>query len=252
MKGDSLVFRKLFLAALVTLFAACARTEAPVRPSCPAGKVCLHRGNTSEPVSLDPHRTSGTWENRIISDMIQGLFDLDPDGRPVPAMAESWTTSPDGLTWTFRLRDTVWSDGVPVTAEDFVYAYRRILKPETASQYSFLLYALVNGQAINEGRAAPETLGARALDARTLQLTLNNPAPYLPELTTHYSFYPLPRHVVEAKGAAWIRPGNYVSNGPYILADWRQGDRVRTVRNPRFWDNANVCYDEVYFYPTVD
>lgn len=247
------MLRNLFLACLVLLVAACQRPEAAaVRPPCPDGKLCLHRGNVSEPVSLDPHRTSGTWENRIISDMLQGLTDYDASGVPQPAMARSWTISDDGLVWTFHLRDAQWSDGVPVTAHDFVYAMRRIMTPEIASQYAALLYIIKNGQAVNEGDLPPEQLGVRAVNDRTLEITLNNPAPFLPELATHYTMYPIPRHVVEAKGDAWVQPGNYVANGPYVLAAWRLGDHVRSVKNPRFWDAQNVCYDEVFYYPTTD
>lgn len=251
------MLRNLFLVVplLLALAAAgCSReqTAQAGRAACPAGQSCLHRGNVAEPVSLDPHRTSGTWENRIISDMLMGLTDYDASGRLVPGMALRWETSEDGLTWRFHLRQANWSDGQPVTAEDFVYAYRRILTPEIASQYASLLYIIQGAQAVNDGTAAPETLGVRALGPRVLEITLNDPAPYLPELATHYTMYPVPRHAVERHGGDWIQPGNYVGNGPYVLADWRLGDHVRLVRNERFWDNANVCFDQVYYYPTVD
>ncbi|MDO1559678.1 peptide ABC transporter substrate-binding protein [Brevundimonas sp. 2R-24] len=248
------MLRNLLLTlSVLMVISGCAREDgAPARPACPQGQLCLHRGNGAEPVSLDPHRSSGTWENRIISDMIQGMFDYSAAGETIPGMAESWTTSADGLTWTFRLRDAQWSDGQSVTAEDFVYAFQRILKPEIASQYSYLLYLIQNGREVNEGTAPPESLGARALDARTLELRLINPAPYLPELMTHYTFYPVPSHKVRELGDAWVQPGNYVGNGAYTLAEWRLGDHVRLVKNPRFWDAENVCFDQVYFYPTND
>src|SRR5690606_29516651 len=133
-----------------------------------------------------------------------------PEGEPVPGMAERWETSADGLVWTFYLRDAQWSDGEPVTADDFVFSYRRMLDPKTAAIYAYMLYLLKNGQAVNEGKAAPESLGARALDAHTLQLTLEHPAPYLPQLAKHVSFFPVPRHVVEKYGDTWVRQGRYV------------------------------------------
>ncbi|HYF22368.1 MAG TPA: peptide ABC transporter substrate-binding protein [Caulobacteraceae bacterium] len=243
-------FRNLFLAAVALAAISCSRTEA-VRPACPAGEQCLHIGNASEPVSLDPHKASGTWENRIISDMLVGLTTDDASGKPIPGAAESWTTSADGLTWTFRLRPgAVWSDGAPVTSEDFVFSLRRIMDPKTAAEYASLLYPILNAQEVNEGKLPPERLGVRAVDPLTLEIRLKNPAPFLPELATHYTMYPVPSHKVKALGDAWVQPGNYVSNGPYTLAAWRLGDHVKTVKNPRFWDAGNVCIDQVYYYPT--
>jgi oligopeptide transport system substrate-binding protein len=222
------------------------------RPACPGGQVCLEYGNNSEPLTLDPQRSNLIDEFTIISDLIVGLTTDAPDASPTPAMATSWETSPDGLTWTFHLRDAQWSDGVPVTANDFVYAYRRILNPRTASIYAYLVYILKNGREVNEGKADPSTLGARALDAHTLQLTLEHPAPYLPELAKHQSFFPVPKHVVEKYGDDWVRPGQFVGNGPYSLVSWRLGDRIQVAKNPRFWDAANVCVDRINYYPTPD
>jgi oligopeptide transport system substrate-binding protein len=222
------------------------------RPACPTGQVCLEYGNNSEPLTLDPQRSNLNDEFTIIADLIVGLTTDAPDGSPTPAMATSWETSPDGLTWTFHLRDAQWSDGVPVTADDFVYAFRRILDPKTASIYAYLVYILKNGQAVNESKAAPETLGARALDAHTLQLTLEHPAPYLPELAKHQSFFPVPRHVVEKYGDAWVQPGHFVGNGPFELVSWSLGDKIQVRKNPRFWDAKNVCVDRINYYPTPD
>ncbi|MDB5465953.1 MAG: peptide transporter substrate-binding protein [Phenylobacterium sp.] len=222
------------------------------RPACPAGKVCVEFGNNIEPATLDPQTSNLIDEFTIIGDLMMGLTAEAPDAKPVPGMATSWETSADGLVWTFHLRPAAWSDGVPVTAGDFVYAYRRILDPKTASIYAYLVFVLKNGQAVNEGKAAPESLGARALDARTLQLTLAHPAAYLPELTKHQSFYPVPRHVVEKYGDAWVQPGHYVSNGAYRLVSWRLGDKVTVEKNPRFFDAVHVCIDRINYYPTPD
>ena len=225
-------------------------TPPPARPPCPEGQRCLHVGNTSEPVSLDPHLSTGTWEERIQSDMLVGLTQDDADGSTIPGMAERWAVSPDGRTWTFHLRRAVWSDGVPVTADDFVYAFRRVLNPKTASQYASLIYLIEGAQAVNEGKAKPETLGVRAVDPRTFEIRLTHPAPYLPELTKHHVLFPVPKHVLERVGDAWIQPVNFVGNGPYRLAEWRLGDHVRVVKNPRFWDAEKVCFDQVLYYPT--
>jgi oligopeptide transport system substrate-binding protein len=222
------------------------------RPACPAGRVCLEYGNEIEPLTLDPQTANLITEGRIIGDLMMGLTTEAPDATPRPGMATDWTTSPDGLVWTFHLRESKWSDGVPLTADDFVYAYRRVLDPKTASIYAYLVTLLKNGQAVNEGKAPLSAVGARALDAHTLELTLEHPAPYLPELLMHQSFYPVPKHVVEKLGDKWVSPGNYVSNGPYKLVAWQLGDHVQIARNAEFFDAAHVCVDRINYYPTSD
>jgi len=214
--------------------------------------VVLHRGNNAEPLSLDPHKANGTWENNIIGDMFVGLFTEDPNGEPVPGMAESWEVSEDGLTWTFHLREAVWSDGEPVTADDFVFAWRRIADPNTGAQYVSLLFPIAGVAEASRGEADPSTIGVRAIDERTLEISLVNPAPYLTGLLTHYTTFPMPRHVVEAYGDEWIRAENIEVNGAYKLEEWRTNNYVHLVRNESFFDNENSCIDEVYFYPTVD
>jgi len=241
----------LVLPLMLLALAGCGPQKA-VRPPCPAGQVCLHLGNGAEPLTLDPAKATGAWESRVIGDMIMGLTQEAPDGSPVPGMAASWETSSDGLVWTFHLRNAQWSDGEPVTADDFVFGLRRALDPKTASDYASLLYLLKNAEPVNAGKAPLTALGARALDARTLQLTLEHPAPYLAELAKHQTMYPEPRHVVERWGDDWVKPGHYVSNGPYVLKAWKLGDHIEVAKNPRFYDAAKVCIDRIYYYPTVD
>ena len=250
-EGAPRVLRNVFVAGVAALaLANC--TKGPARAPCPDGKVCLQYGNTTEPATLDPHTSTGTWEDRIQSDMFMGLTQSAADGTTIPGVAERWDTSADGLVWTFHLRESSWSDGAPVTADDFVFSLRRVLDPKTASEYAALLFLIKGAQAINDGKAAPETLGVRAVDPRTLEITLEHPAPYLAELAKHHVLYPVPRHVVEKEGAAWIRPGKMVSNGPYMLVDWKLGDYVKAVRNPRFFEADKLCVDEVRYYPTTD
>lgn len=216
------------------------------------GLIVLHRGNSAEPLTLDPHKASGTWENNIIGDMFIGLFTDDENASPIPGMAESWEVSEDGLVWTFHLREATWSDGVPVTAGDFVFAFQRILDPNTLAQYASLLYPIQNANAVNTGQLPPEEVGVVAIDDRTLEIRLEFPAPYLPGLLTHYTTFPVPRHVVEEHGDQWIQPRNIVVNGPFQLEEWATNNFVHVVRNERFYDNEDVCLDEIYYYPTVD
>lgn len=236
--------------ALALSLAAC--QGAPQRAACPAGKVCLEYGNNSEPQTLDPGKANLVDEASVIGDLMMGLTTDAADATPIPGAAERWDVSPDGLVWTFHLREARWSDGHPVTADDFVYGLRRTLDPKTASIYAYLPYVIKGGQAVNEGKAPGETLGAVALDPRTVRLTLEHPAPYLPELLKHQSFFPVPKHVVEKYGDGWVQPGRYVSNGPFRLTGWRLGDRITVEKNPFFWDAKNVCLDRVNYYPTPD
>ncbi|HEY8615600.1 peptide ABC transporter substrate-binding protein [Phenylobacterium sp.] len=238
------------LAAAALSLAAC--QGGATRPACPHGQTCLEYGIEIEPLTLDPQKANLVSESRVLGDLMMGLTTETPDAQPMPGMAQSWTTSADGLTWTFRLREAKWSDGRPVTADDFVYAYRRILDPKTASIYAYLVYILKNGEPANEGKAPLTAVGARALDPKTLELTLEHPAPYLPQLLMHQSFYPAPKHVVERHGDAWVQPANYVSNGPYKLVSWRLGDRIQVVKNPNFFEADKVCVDRINYYPTPD
>lgn len=240
------------------VFAGTAIAFALVLSACGGGgsgdddTLTLRRGISAKVDTLDPHRSSAAWENIIIGDMFLGLTQHTADGQVIPAMAESWTTSDDGLVWTFNLRDTTWSDGVPLTAEDFVFALRRIQDPAIASQYSSLLYIIKNSQAVNEGRVAPEELGVRAIDDRTLEITLEQPAPFLEGLLTHYTTYPVPRHIVEQYGEAWVQPENIEVNGPYKLVYWVTGDQLVTEKNPAFYDADTLCFERVSYFELED
>lgn len=208
----------------------------------------LRRGISAKVQTLDPHKSSAQWENIIIGDMLIGLTTDDADGEPVPGMATHWETDETGTVWTFHLGDYVWSDGVPVTANDFVYAFRRLQQPEIASQYASMLWLVKNGQKVNEGELPPEELGARAIDDKTFELTLEHPAPYLPGLLTHYTTFPVPAHVVDQYGEAWIQPENIQVNGPYKLVYWRSGDQLVADKNPTGFGAAEACFGRVAYF----
>jgi oligopeptide transport system substrate-binding protein len=227
------------------------RPSERVRRNIPGAGV-IHRGNAAEPQTLDPSMATGTQDDAIIGDLMMGLMTEDPMCEPIPGMATHWTTSPDGLTWTFFLREALWSDGVPLTAEDFVFAWQRTLKPTLGAPYAYFLYFLKNAAAINAGKMPKSALGARALDAHTLEMRLEHPAPYMLEMLTHMATYPQPRHVITAKGKDWTRPGNYVGNGAYALKQWIPNGHVLVEKNPRFFDAANVAMKRIFFYPTDD
>jgi len=205
----------------------------------------LNRGNGAEPESLDPADAGSSMEANILGDMMVGLTTLDAAAKPIPGIAERWEISQDGLTWTFHLRKARWSNGAAVVAGDFLSAWRRVLTPATASRTAQNLWVLKNAHAISAGTMPPTALGVTAPDAATVKVTLEYPAPYLPELLTLAAALPLPPGVV-------FKPGAYVSNGPYLLKAWAPNDHVTLVKNPRFYDAASVKIDTVNYYPTVD
>jgi oligopeptide transport system substrate-binding protein len=237
--------------ALSALTLACAAT-AVTAPEARAETV-YRLAVRGEPKSLDPHRISGVWENYIAGDAFLGLLTDAADATPVPGAAESWTVSDDGLTYTFKIRDHQWSDGQKVTAEDFVYAMRRLLAPEFAGEYAYLLYPIRNAQKLNAGEMkGMENLGVRAVDPATLEITLEQPAGFFLELLTHYTSFAVPRHVVEREGQDWVKPGKFVSNGAYRVVEWVPNSRVVSEKNPHFYDAANVKIDKVIYYPDED
>jgi oligopeptide transport system substrate-binding protein len=209
----------------------------------------LHKGNGAEPQTLDPHRAEGVPSSNILRDLFEGLVAEAPDGELIPGAAESWQLSDDGKTYTFRLREAArWSNGDPLTAEDFVYGLRRSVDPKTLSQYSSILYPIKNAEAIVNGEQPAKVLGVAAPDKFTLVIELNSPAPYLLGLLTHSTTYPVHRASVEQFGVRFVRPGNLVSNGAYKLDEWVVQSRIKLVRNEHYWDNANTVIDEVYIY----
>src|SRR5690349_10659131 len=152
--------------------------------------VTLNLGNGGEPGSLDPHKVSGDWENRIVSEYLEGLVTEDPQAVAVPGQAESWTISDDGLVYTFKLRaDAMWSDGQPVVAQNFVDAFARLFDPATASEYAYLQFPIKNSSKINAGEAAD--LGVKAIDDKTLEITLESSTPFFLQALTHYTAFPI-------------------------------------------------------------
>ena len=244
--GGQSAFRVIAITLLSLLILACS----PSGP--PPGTVVLNRGNGPDIKSLDPAFIEGIWEAWVVGDMLMGLTTEGPNGEPIPGAATHWETSPDGLTWTFHLRKHDWSDGVPVTAGDFVTAWRREVAPSTAAPYAYNLWVIKNAKAITEGKMKPDALGIKAIDDKTLVVTLEHPAAYLPELLDHQVAMPIPRHLYEKLGDAWSRPQNYVANGPFLVKSWIPLDHVTLVKNKRFYDAKNVHIDVERYYVTSD
>jgi oligopeptide transport system substrate-binding protein len=218
----------------------------------------LHIGNLTEPNDLDPQIADSQQTFNVVAALFEGLAQYDPQtNRPVPAVAESWEVAADNLTWTFHLRAAArWSNGDPVTAHDFVFAYQRMLSANLAAEYAYLLFNLKNGQAYYRGKITDfAQVGARADDDHTLVLTLEQPVPYLPAMVCHHSWYPLHRPTLEKfgrvdqRGNAWTRPGNLVGNGYFTLAEWKPDQYIRGIKSQTYWDRDHVRLNEVFFYP---
>ncbi len=227
------------------------RTPTPAEASAPAGDPVLVRGNGTEPESLDPAKSETVETHYILLDLFEGLVTVDKDSNVLPGAATSWEMSPDGLTYTFHLRPgLVWSNGDPLTAEDFVYSFRRALDPQLASVYSFLFYPILNAEEIVNGKIKdPTELGVRAIDDHTLEVKVHEPTPYFLTLMAHEKFMPVNRRNVEEWGRSFIKPGHLVSNGAFTLKEWTPHSRIVLERNPRYYDAAKVKLSGVIYLP---
>ncbi len=236
-----------------TLLAALLLVMATLVAPTANAQITYHRGNTADPETLDPHKTSTVYEAHVLRDVFEGLVIHNAKGEIIPGVAESWTSSKDNLVHTFKFRPNAkWSNGDAVKASDFVFAYRRIMNPETGAKYAKVLFALKNAEAVNKGKAKPEEIGVKALNDQTLEVTLERPTPYFLELLSHQTALPLHEASVVKHGTEFVKPENWVSNGPYVLKQFVPGSHIRTAKNPNFHDAANVTIDAVMFYPTKD
>ncbi|MDX5594313.1 peptide ABC transporter substrate-binding protein [Pseudovibrio sp. SPO723] len=196
--------------------------------------------------TLDPQLNSDVSGSEVMRDLFEGLMNEKADGSLEPGVAESYTVSDDGKTYTFHLRDALWSDGKPVTAGDFVYAWQRLADPETASEYAWYmeLMGIENASAVVKGEADPSELGVKAIDDKTFEVKLINPLPYFPAMTVHSSTFPSPQWAIEEHGQNWTKPGNMVSNGAYVLTEYAPGEKLVRERNVNYWNNEETILDK--------
>ncbi|OEE71573.1 ABC transporter substrate-binding protein [Vibrio genomosp. F6] len=211
----------------------------------------LVRGNGTEVASLDPHKTEGVPESHVIRDLLEGLVNQDANGKTIPGVAERWETE-DNKKFTFYLRkDAKWSNGDPVTADDFVYSFQRAVDPNTASPYSWYLEmtTMVNASDIIAGKKDKSTLGVKAIDANTFEVTLESPVPYFVMMMGHTTVKPVHKATVEKYGDKWTKPEHFVGNGAFTVANWVVNERIELVRNEKYWDNANTVLTKVTYLP---
>lgn len=239
--------------ALLVSAALCAPAYAATPPSNVklAQEQHLVRGNGAEPSTLDPtFVNSGMPGDIIANDMFEGLVIENSQGQVISGQATQWTVSDDGLTYTFNLRKGAqWSNGEPVTANDFVFAWQRAVNPKTGNNtgHYFVTANIANAKAILEGEKQPQALGIKAIDTSTLEITLEKPTPYLLSLLSVKTFFPLPQATVEKHVDAWTKPENIVTNGAYKLVKWVPNEYVEVERNSNYWNNSQTVINKVTY-----
>ncbi|MGO0058958.1 peptide ABC transporter substrate-binding protein [Brevibacillus fluminis] len=222
------------------------------QPAKNNGPQTLRLNLHSEPPTLDPGIAEDSTSGAVIRATFDGLTRTGQDGKPHESVAEKVDVSPDMLTYTFHLRDSKWSNGDPVTAKDFEFAWKRALDPKTASNYAYQLYYIKNGEKFNKNQAKIDDVGVKALDDKTLQVTLENPTPYFLELTAFYTYYPVDQKVVTADPKWATEAKTHVGNGPFKVEAWEHKSKLTLVKNDNYWDKDAVKLDKIDFSMVED
>ena len=246
---------KLFTGlALATAISAALPVQAA---NVPAGvelaqKQVLVKGNGTEPATLDPQRMEGTPGANIAKDLFEGLVTQDDHGNIIPGVAKSWDISDDGLVYTFHLRNNAkWSNGDPVTADDFVFGFQRAVDPKTASPYAWYLEipGIKNVTAIVDGKKPVKDMGVKAIDNYTFQVSLEKPVAFFIKMLAHQTASPAHRSIIETWGDQWTSPEHIVSNGAYQMDSWVVNEKIVLKRNPNYWNNEKTVIDQVTYLP---
>ena len=204
-----------------------------------------------EPASLDPLKAVGLPEIQVIRDLFEGLTNQDAQGKIVPGVAQSWSSS-DNKTWVFTLRNNArWSNGDPVTAQDFVYSWQRLVDPKNSSAFAWFagLSGIQNAAAITKGEMTPDKLGVVAQSKNQLKVTLDRPVPWFPALVANVALFPVPQKIIAQQGDSWTSPGKLVGNGAYQLSERVVNEKIVLTRNPHYWDDAHSVLTKVTFVP---
>lgn len=254
-KKSDFIFLSVVLAACIALVG-CGSSETNVVAGNKSGT--LYWGNGTEPQSLDPQIATGVPEHHVISAVMEGLVLKDRRTlEPRPGVAKSWDVSEDGRVYTFHLRENAkWSNGDMHTAHDYVWSWWRALQTTLGNQYAYMLFPIKNAKRYYDGETSDfSDVGVKAIDDRTLRVTLTNPTPYFLQLLDHYSLFPIHKATVEKfgradeRGTRWSYEGNLVGNGPYKLEEWKINRHITVTRNPYYWDEANVSINSIVFKP---
>ncbi|WP_238884882.1 peptide ABC transporter substrate-binding protein [Clostridium sp. YIM B02551] len=199
----------------------------------------------ADPKTLDPALNSAVDGAIVLVNTFEGLMKLDEKDKPIPGVAEKYDVSADGLTYTFHLRDSKWSDGSAVTAKDFEYAWLRALDPATAAEYAYQMYYIKNGEAFNTGKAKKEDVGVKAIDDKTLEVKLEKPTSYFLSLMAFPTYFPVKQDVV-SKDKDWAtKPETYITNGAFKMKEWKPKDSITFVKNDNYYDTKDVSLSEI-------
>ena len=268
MKKSKILVLFMVLVMTLSVFAGCGGTTKPADQKAseptkaavqtPAKEKVIRFNNSVDPRSIDPATEASAYEFTVENQMFEGLTRQSPNGL-VPGIATEWKISDDGLKYTFKLRDAKFSNGDPLTADDFVYSWQRALDPMLASEYAFQLYYLKGAEVLNNIDAkaadaaaqiakAKSELGVKALDPKTLEVTLADPTPYFLALTAFPTYHPVDKKIVDANKDWATKPETYICNGPYKLTQWNHGDKLVLSKNENYWDIANVKVDKIEMY----
>jgi oligopeptide transport system substrate-binding protein len=246
----------VLLLAVSTLLAACGGKNDNAagdkkegdKPAETKKEQVLNLLETQEIPSMDSVLATDAVSFNVMNNVFEGLYRLDKNNEPTPGMAESYEVSEDGKVYTFKLRDAKWSNGDPVTAHDFVFAWRRALDPKTAAEYAYIMYDIKNAEEVNTGKLPVDQLGVKALDDKTLQVELKNPIPYFLSLTTFPTFYPQNEKFVKAQGEKFgLEANTTLYNGPFVLSEWKHEQSFQLKKNPNYWDANTVKLETINF-----
>lgn len=222
-----------------------AKTPAPAAEKVPQ---VITYNNGAEPETIDPAKAQGAPDLTVINAVFEGLVRYDKDTKVQPAMASEWKVSDDKKTYTFKLKDSKWSNGDPVTADDFVYSWQRVLNPDTASPYAYQLYYLENGEAYNTGAEKDfSKVGVKALDAKTLEVKLNGPAPQFLGLTAFGTLMPVNKKIVSADKDWATKAESYIGNGPFKMTKWEKNQKFEFAPNENYWDKSSIKLEKLVF-----
>lgn len=207
--------------------------------------------NGPEPESLDPQVITGQLEGRIVNALFEGLTTWNAKGEIVPAVAEKWDCLEEGTLYRFYLRKAYWNNGKPVVANDFVLSWERALNPKQGSRYADLFFWIKGAKDYNEGKIKDfSSVGIKAYGDTVLEIKLDYPIPFFLQLVAEPVFFPLPMDTIKIYGEDWIKVGNMVCNGPYVLKEWRINDRIVLKKNPYYWGQTTIQTPELVLLTT--
>lgn len=222
-------------------------------PADSAEPMVVRHNLGADPQTIDPALNTAVDGAIVLVNVFEGLAKTDEEEKAVPGMAESWDISEDGVTYTFHLRDAQWSDGEPVTAQDFEYAWKRAMDPATASEYGYMMYYVKGAEAFNTGEGSVDDVGVTAIDEKTLEVVLESPTPYFLELTAFPTYFPVRQDIVEADPEGWaLNMETYITNGPFKITEWNHNDVMRAVKNENYYDAENIKLDGIDFFMIVE